>query len=161
MSIKWDVLKITKALLEFRPPKANVNVRYQFMRSKSFAPRSIPLQEVAQVADFFIIVHHIPGRIRIRANLKNLLLAKKWAQTTELREFLQLKDFDSGDSSDTHTLIISLLERIKAVQSIKVNMLIGSATICYDKNLFAPYLWESWIKKERLDEITAKLNDFV
>lgn len=131
------------------------------MSSKSFAPQSIPLQEVTQVADFFVIVHHIPGRIRIRANLKNLSLAKKWAQTTELREFLKLKGIDSAESSDTQTLVISLLERIKAVQSIKVNTLIGSATICYDKNLFAPYLWESWVKKERLDEITAKLNDFV
>ena len=34
--------------------------------------QKIPLNEITQIADFFVIVHHVRGRIRIRANLKNL-----------------------------------------------------------------------------------------
>lgn len=117
--------------------------------------QKIPLSEITQIADFFVIVHHVRGRIRIRANLKNLSKAKAWAQNTELRQFLV-----DSHSNDTQEMIIALLKRLSAIKEIKVNALIGSATITYDANLFEPNLWESWVKKERLEEITAKLNDF-
>ncbi len=112
---------------------------------------NISIDDIAQVAEFFSIVHHIPGRIRIRVNVSKIPAIKKWAQTTQLREFL-------GENEANENLIIALLRKLPAVKNIKVNAIIGSATIEYDKNLFAPNLWESWIKKEHLDEIQSCLN---
>ena len=73
-----------------------------------------------------------------------------------------MADSHSNDTQTigTQEMIIALLKRLNAIKEIKVNALIGSATITYDANLFEPNLWESWVKKERLEEITAKLNDF-
>lgn len=122
--------------------------------------QKIPLNEITQIADFFVIVHHVRGRIRIRANLKNLERAKTWAQNTELRQFLADSHSNDTQTIGTQEMIIALLKRLNAIKEIKVNALIGSATITYDANLFEPNLWESWVKKERLEEITAKLNDF-
>ncbi|RDU54595.1 hypothetical protein CQA49_04635 [Helicobacter sp. MIT 00-7814] len=122
--------------------------------------QKIPLSEITQIADFFVIVHHVRGRIRIRANLKNLSKAKAWAQNTKLRQFLADSHSNDMQANGTQAMIIALLKRLSAIKEIKVNALIGSATITYDANLFEPNLWESWVKKERLEEITAKLNDF-
>ncbi len=122
--------------------------------------QKISLSEITQIADFFVIAHHLRGRIRIRANLKNLDEAKVWAQNTNLRHFLTDSQSNDMRANDMQEMIIALLKRLRAIKEIKVNALIGSATITYDANLFEPNLWESWVKKERLEEITAKLNDF-
>ena len=111
----------------------------------------ISLQDIEQVAEFFHIVHHIPGRIRIRANLSALPAAKKWAQNTPLKALLP-------DSQDTQEIIFALLKRIPAIQDIKINAVVGSATIRYDKVCFEPSLWESWVKKENLQALQARLN---
>ena len=109
--------------------------------------------DISQVAEFFSIVHHIPGRIRIRVNIAKIPAIKKWAQSTNLREFLP----NNADEN----LIIALLQSLPAVKNIKVNALIGSATIEYDKTLFAPNLWESWVRKENLAEIELCLNQML
>lgn len=113
----------------------------------------IPMEDITQVAEFFSIVHHIPGRIRIRVNVAKLPVIKKWAKETTLREVLPANE--EGES-----FIITLLQSLPAVKNIKVNAIVGSATIEYDKNLFEPNLWESWVKKENLAQIEAKLNEF-
>ena len=114
----------------------------------------ISLADISQVAEFFSIVHHIPGRIRIRVNVAKIPAIKKWADETPLREFLPNKNADEN-------LIITLLQSLPAVKNIKVNALIGSATIEYDKTLFAPSLWESWVRKENLAEIECCLNQML
>lgn len=111
----------------------------------------ISLQDIEQIAGFFHIVHHIPGRIRIRANLSALPAAKKWAQTTPLREFLP-------DSHSTQEIIFALLKHIPAIEDIKINAIVGSATIRYDKARFEPSLWESWVKKENLQALQDTFN---
>lgn len=113
----------------------------------------ISLADISQVAEFFSIVHHIPGRIRIRVNVAKIPAIKKWAQSTNLRKFLP----NNADEN----LIIALLQSIPAVKNIKVNALIGSATIEYDKTLFAPNLWENWVQKENLVEIECCLNQML
>ena len=126
--------------------------------------QTIPLQDIVQVAEFFSIVHHIPGRIRIRVNVSKLPAIKKWAEQTSLREILSAKEAKQGDRSDEgkggENFIITLLQSLPAVKTIKVNAIVGSATIEYDKALFAPSLWENWVQKENLEEICAKLNEF-
>ena len=113
----------------------------------------ITLADISQVAEFFSIVHHIPGRIRIRVNVAKIPAIKEWAQGTSLREFLP----NNADEN----LIITLLQSLPAVKNIKVNALIGSATIEYDKTLFAPNLWENWVRKENLAEIELCLNQML
>lgn len=112
----------------------------------------ISIDDIAQVAEFFSIVHHIPGRIRIRVNVSKIPAIKKWASETPLREFL-------GESEASEKFIITLLEKLPVVKNIKVNAIIGSATIEYDKNLFSSNLWECWVKKENLEAIQSCLNE--
>lgn len=114
----------------------------------------ISIEDITQVAEFFNIVHHIPGRIRIRVNITKISAIKQWAQNTKLREFL-------GEGEANEKFIITLLQKLPAVKNIKVNAIIGSATIEYDKNLFEPRLWESWVKKENLAEIESCLNELL
>lgn len=118
----------------------------------------IPMSDVAQVAEFFSIIHHIPGRIRIRVNVTKLPAIKKWASETSLRELLPAEQSDNGKGGEN--FIITLLQSLPAVKTIKVNAIVGSATIEYDKALFAPQLWENWVKKDNLEEIHATLNEF-
>lgn len=134
--------------------RKNCNTTYatispKFLRNKM----KIPIEDITQVAEFFSIVHHIPGRIRIRVNVAKLPAIKKWAKETTLREILPANE--EGES-----FIITLLQSLPAVKNIKVNAIVGSATIKYDKNLFEPSLWESWVKKENLAQIKSKLNEF-
>lgn len=112
----------------------------------------ISSSDISQIAEFFSIVHHIPGRIRIRVNVAKIPAIKKWAKSTNLREFL-------GENEASEKMIIALLEKLPAVKNIKVNAIIGSATIEYDSSLFAPNLWDSWVKKEHLDLIESRLNE--
>lgn len=119
----------------------------------------ILIEDITQVAEFFSIIHHIPGRIRIRVNVAKLPAIKKWAKETKLREILG-KNQVQQSKNESEYFIITLLQSIPAVKNIKVNAIVGSATIEYDKNLFSPNLWESWVKKENLNEICAKLNEF-
>lgn len=123
-----------------------------FKVSTKRAVMNILIEDVTQVAEFFSIIHHIPGRIRIRVNVAKLPAIKKWAKETKLREIL--------GENESENFIITLLKSIPAVKNIKVNAIVGSATIEYDNNLFTPNLWECWVKKENLDEICAKLNEF-
>lgn len=112
----------------------------------------ISYNDIEQIADFFHIVHHIPGRIRIRANISALPAAKQWAHHTPLRALLP-------DSQDiTQEIVFTLLKRIPAIQDIKINAIVGSATIHYDKTQFEPSLWESWVKKEDLQTLHRTLN---
>ena len=115
----------------------------------------IPMSDIAQVAEFFSIIHHIPGRIRIRVNVTKIPAIQKWASETSLREILPKSS--AGEGSEI--FIITLLQSLPAVKNIKVNAIVGSATIEYDKAIFEPSLWEDWVKKENLEAICAKLNE--
>ena len=115
----------------------------------------IPMSDIAQVAEFFSIIHHIPGRIRIRVNVTKIPAIQKWASETSLREILPQSS--AGEGSEI--FIITLLQSLPAVKNIKVNAIVGSATIEYDKAIFEPSLWEDWVKKENLEAICAKLNE--
>ncbi len=115
----------------------------------------IPMSDIAQVAEFFSIIHHIPGRIRIRVNVTKIPAIQKWASETSLREILPQSSAGEGSES----FIITLLQSLPAVKNIKVNAIVGSATIEYDKAIFEPSLWEDWVKKENLEAICAKLNE--
>lgn len=87
---------------------------------------------LAKIADCFSIVHHTPGRIRLRANTNLATIATK-----------------------ERTDLLSSIKAIPFIKDLKLNLLIGSVTVQYDTSIFEPTLWESWLKKERLTEILA------
>ncbi len=63
------------------------------------------------------IVHHIPGRIRLKVNLPGLFLAR---------------DLDAGD----------LLKYFTGVVDVRTNAAARSIIISYDTGAIAPHLWE-------------------
>lgn len=99
---------------------------------------SITAEDLHKVAEYFTLVHHTPGRIRLRASLK----LKKKVSESDL-------DLDSLQNK---------IQNIPVIKNIKFNRLIGSLTLEYDAKLFEPSLWDSWLKGERLEEISQKLN---
>lgn len=88
--------------------------------------------------EYFSIVHHTKGRIRLRASLK-----------------LKAATQEKGINPKT---LLEVLEKIPLIKSLKFNPLIGSLTIHYDSNLLSPKLWEDCIKGESLEQIAEIIN---
>lgn len=91
--------------------------------------------------DYFSIVHHTKGRIRLRASLK-------------LKAATQEKGINPK-------ALLEVLEKIPLIKSLKFNILIGSLTIHYDSNLLSPTLWEDCINGESLEQIAEIINQSV
>ncbi|MBD5166399.1 MAG: hypothetical protein HDT12_01645 [Helicobacter sp.] len=91
----------------------------------------ITIESLGKIAEHFTIVHHIPGRIRLRAT---------GSIATDANQALR------------HDLL-QAMRQIPFIIDFKLNALIGSLTLRYDTSRFEPALWEAWLRKERLDEI--------
>jgi hypothetical protein len=96
----------------------------------------INAQKLIELAAYFTIIHHIKGRIRLRASPK----------IEEQRECVTLKDIEA------------LPSKIKGIKSIKINKIVGSVTIEYDAEIFPSYLWENLVHGNELDEIITIIN---
>ena len=98
--------------------------------------------ELEKFADFFNIIHHSRGRIRLRASEKLVsLLLKGGTQRLE-----------------------ALLESAKAlpmIKSVKINKLIASVTIEYDANAFKSELWELWLVKKDGEAVFEHLQKMI
>lgn len=90
------------------------------------------------LSDYFSIIHHTPGRIRLRASLK----LKNLAQESKI----EAKE------------LIDKLNQIPLIKEIKFNKLIGSLTLYYDKDMLEPSLWEDAINGRNLDKIAMIIN---
>lgn len=101
------------------------------LKTLKVAPKDLEI-----LSDYFSIVHHTKGRIRLRASLK----LKEVAKTSNPQE------------------ILKLLTKIPCILSVKFNALIGSLTIHYDSNIIEPKLWEDCIKGESLEKIAEIIN---
>lgn len=88
--------------------------------------------------DYFSIIHHTKGRIRLRASarLKNA----------------------TQDKGVNPRLLLEVLEQIPMIYSVKWNLLVGSLTICYDAKVLNPKIWEDCIRGESLEEIAGIIN---
>ena len=96
----------------------------------------ISTDEIINIAKFFSIIAHTPGRLRARVDSK-------------------IKD--SGGKISLSD-IENLPNKIDGIISIKINKIIASVTITYDPNVFKPKLWEDLIKNENIDELTILIN---
>ncbi|WP_104722129.1 HMA2 domain-containing protein [Helicobacter mesocricetorum] len=110
----------------------------QSQNLESFKNYQITPKDLEILADYFSIIHHSKGRIRLRASSKLKNAVK--------------------ESSINAQSFLEHLQKIPAIKEIKFNKLIGSLTIEYDYNIFQPSFWESSLKGEKLEEISQVIN---
>ncbi len=96
----------------------------------------IKTEDIIKIANYFTIIAHTPGRLRVRVNPK-------------------IKN-EKGDISITD--IEGLPNKIEGINKITVKKIIASVTIIYDPSIFSPKLWEDLINNQNLEEITQLIN---
>jgi hypothetical protein len=97
----------------------------------------ISTDEIINIAKFFSIIAHTPGRLRVRVNPK-------------------IKD-SSGNISLSD--IENLPKKIDGINEIKINKIIASVTITYNPKIFEPKIWEDLVNQKNLDEISILINN--
>lgn len=97
----------------------------------------ISTDEIINIAKFFSIIAHTPGRLRVRVNPK-------------------IKD-SSGNISLSD--IENLPKKIDGINEIKINKIIASVTITYNPTIFEPKIWEDLVNQKNLDEISILINN--
>ena len=86
-----------------------------------------PIELFLNIGRTMNIVHHVPGRIRLRFSTESLPLLKQFGDIDPLQE----KD------------VQAILSAIPGINHVKINQMVGSATIEYDKQDWSSQLWES------------------
>lgn len=97
----------------------------------------ISTKEIVEVASYFTVIAHSPGRLRVRVNPK----------VKQKSDNITLEDIES------------LPQKIEGIKKIKIKKVIASVTIEYDPKVFAPALWEDLINQRNLDEVTVLINN--
>jgi len=96
----------------------------------------IKTEDIIKIANFFTIIAHAPGRLRVRVNPK---IKNEGGN-------ISLKDIEN------------LPNKIDGIKDIKIKKIIASVTITYDPNIFRPALWEDLIAHRNLDEVSLLIN---
>lgn len=102
------------------------------------------IEQILHLLSFFSIVHHSKGRIRLRASLK---------LKQEIEKLSNPNNFTLND-------VENLPSKIKGIENVKINKLLGSVTILYNDLIFPSSLWEDIIKnkdKSKLETIIASI----
>jgi hypothetical protein len=93
-------------------------------------------EDIINIAKYFTIIAHTPGRLRVRVNPK----------------------IKEEDESITLSDIEDIPNRIDGIKSIKINKIVASITIMYEPKIFTPKLWEDLVKNENIEELTLVIN---
>jgi len=96
----------------------------------------ISTEDIIKIADYFSIIAHSPGRLRVRVNPK----------------------IKNEGGNITLADIENLPNKINGIKEIKIKKIIASVTITYDPAIFEPRLWEDLIAHRNLDEVTKLIN---
>ena len=97
----------------------------------------ISTDEIINIAKFFSIIAHTPGRLRSRVDSK-------------------IKDSGGNISLSD---IENLPNKIDGIINIKINKIIASVTITYNPKIFEPKIWEDLVNQKNLDEISILINN--
>lgn len=124
--------------------------KYNALKSLNFS-----VEDVAQVADFFTIIHHANGRIRLRASNKLIKLLLNLQNSSKNEQ-----DLAHAKNLDFEALLEEL-KNLPFIKNIKINKIIASITIEYDANAFTPSLWELWLVKKDSEKIYAKMQEIL
>jgi hypothetical protein len=98
----------------------------------------INAEKLVELAQYFTIIHHIKGRIRIRVSSK---IKEQQNSTVTLRD------------------IENLPQTIDGINKIKINKIVGSITVEYDHEIFKKELWDNLVEGKNLDEVTQIINN--
>ncbi len=96
----------------------------------------ITAEKLVELAQYFTIIHHIKGRLRVRVSSK-------------IKE--QSEDVSMSD-------IEALPQKIEGIKKIKINKIVGSITIEYDNDVFPKELWDDLVNGEKPEEIVQIIN---
>lgn len=96
----------------------------------------IKTEDIINIAKYFTIIAHTPGRLRVRVNPK---IQKEGGNIT-------IEDIES------------LPQKINGIKSITIKKIIASVTIIYEPDIFTPTLWEDLVNNRNLDELTLLIN---
>lgn len=89
--------------------------------------------DILRIANYFSIISHVPGRLRVRVSSK-------------------IKN-ENSENKITLEDIENLPKKINGINSIKINKLMGSITIKYEPKVFLPTIWEDLINGNNLKNI--------
>lgn len=66
-------------------------------------------------------------------------------------------------NSDKNALerLLSEVENLPFIKSVKINKIIASVTIEYDANAFTPSLWELWLVQKDSEKVFAKVQEMI
>ena len=90
-------------------------------------------EKIVEIASYFTVVSHVPGRLRVRVNPK-------------IKD--EAKDITIED-------IETISQKISGIKKIKINKVIASVTIEYEHSVFEKRLWDDLISGENLEEVVA------
>jgi len=96
----------------------------------------ISTQDILNISTYYTKIHHTPGRLRVKIN-KSIVD--------------EVKNVSLDD-------ITSLPKQVEGLNEIKVNKIMATATILYEKSIFAPSIWDNLIAGENLEEVVDILN---
>lgn len=97
----------------------------------------INAEKLVELAQYFTIIHHIKGRIRIRVSSK-------------------IKE--QQNNGVTLSDIENLPQQIEGINKIKINKIVGSITVEYEHEVFKKELWDDLVEGRNLDEVTEIIN---
>ncbi len=96
--------------------------------------RAAMIQDLLRLAPHITVIHHVPGRIRLRMRPSGL---------TAMRE-IDLDQMRNG---------------IPGIQEIRVNRLVASVVIQYDPNCLPPDLWEALSRLRDTPELASEVEE--
>ncbi|MDR2789756.1 MAG: hypothetical protein LBB59_02095 [Campylobacteraceae bacterium] len=96
-------------------------------------------RQVLELAQYFTIIHHTKGRIRLTVspNIKKMLKEYKSLSMERAKEFIK---------------------KIDGVKEFKLIALLGTVTIIYDENIFDAQLIEDFVNGKNTKQITDFVN---
>ncbi|OPA79772.1 hypothetical protein BFG05_01325 [Campylobacter pinnipediorum subsp. pinnipediorum] len=97
----------------------------------------INTQDILKVVSYFKPISHTPGRLRVRVNPK-------------IKELSNEIDVSSLDS---------MINKINGINNVKINKIIGSVTIEYDKMVFDKQIWDDLLSGNNIENISEKINN--
>lgn len=134
-------LNISLFKLQLQSKKFIIKIESLLMK-QSIERLEFTEDEVKRFASFFHLIHHSPGRIRLRVSkeLKNAL--------DEVGENKLLEWFD-------------VIKNLPMVKDIKINKIVASVTIEYDSKSFEPSLWELWLSQKESRAVYERLQEMI
>ncbi|MCH9812876.1 MAG: hypothetical protein K0U47_02915 [Epsilonproteobacteria bacterium] len=96
----------------------------------------IKSEDIVRIANYFTKIHHTPGRLRVRIDPA----IKQEPGSVSVGDIEQLS------------------QQIRGIDNLKINKLLGTATILYDKAVFENGFWEDLLSRNNLEHITQRLN---